>query len=298
MRYVLFLFAFIFSLSASAKTLIINDETWQIHDQGKGDVVLVLGGGPAFTVWNLLPLQQHIAQRHRAILFDMRGVGDQQGLILPTSALLSQWIEDIEAVRKALGVTQMTLVGHSWGGLMSLLYAKHYPKQVKKLVLLNPVDPEKRGLTDILDRINERQNQHKPQEWDANWDNDQTTLTKTEDEVKLYQIRQVLPTYFTDFAMGERYAAQFEAKDFYPDLNSRIWQEYDALPFTRTDALALSNKPLHFADCNDDLLMPENRDGLRAYFPKMKEKVFQQCAHFPWIEQPKRFYPWFNRALN
>jgi len=229
MHLFLFCMTLLVSLSASAKTLTINDASWQVHDQGQGDPVLVLSGGPAFTAWNLLPLQQQLAKKHRTLLFDMRGVGDQQNLALPSGSLLTQWIEDIDAVRKASGIQRITLVGHSWGGLMALLYTKHYPERVKRLVLLNPVDPEKRGLADILDRINARQQQHKPQEWDADWDSDQTTLTKSADDIKLYQIRQVLPTYFTDFAMGEIYAAQFSANDFYPELNSRIWQEYDTM---------------------------------------------------------------------
>lgn len=180
---------------------------------------------------------------------------------------------------------------------MALLYAKAYPDRVQKLVLLNPVDPEKRGLADILDRINARQQQHKPTAWDAGFDTDDRMLNRTPDEVKLYQIRQVLPTYFADFAQGERYAEQFTAADFYPDINSRIWQEYDAQPVTKQDALGLSSKPVVFADCDQDLLMPENQQGLQAHFPKMRSKVFKKCAHFPWAEQPKTFYPWLYKAL-
>ena len=271
--------------------------SFKIHDTGQGKAVLILAGGPAFTAWNLLPLQQHIAHKHRALLFDMRGVGDQQQLPLPAGSLLSQWIDDIEAIRQSSSIHQFTMIGHSWGGLMALLYAKRYPDNVKQLILLNPVDPEKRGLSEILDRINQRQQQHKPRAWDADWDSDQSTLTKSEDEIKLYQIRQVLPTYFYDFAMGERYAAQFSANDFYPELNSRIWQEYDAMPFTLADAKKLTPIPIRFVDCVDDLLMPENQQGLKTHFPKMRVKLFRQCAHFPWVEQPKVFYPWLDKAL-
>jgi pimeloyl-ACP methyl ester carboxylesterase len=297
-HYRLFVMLMVMSSAVWSKSLSLSSgDVWQVHDTGKGRAVLVLGGGPAFTAWNLIPLQQKIAKRHRALLFDMRGVGDQAALSLPNGALLDQWVKDIEAVRVASGIQRWTLVGHSWGGLMALLYAKHYPEHVEKLVLLNPVDPEKKGLADILDRINARQQQHNPKDWDADWDTEQSTLTRTEDEIKLYQIRQVLPTYFVDFAQGERYAAQFSAKDFYPELNSRIWQEYDASPFALLDAQRLADTPVFFADCTDDLLMPENQAGLKKFFPTMKQKIFTQCAHFPWVEKPSVFYPWLNRVL-
>lgn len=270
-----------------------------VHDAGQGKAVLILSGGPGFTAWNLLPLQQQIAKQHRALLFDMRGMGDQANLPLTQGRLLDQWVADIEAVRRDKGIKQWTLVGHSWGGIMALLYAKAYPNHVSQILLLNPVDPEKRGLVDILDRINERQAQFKPDAWDAEFDEKDTNMkgfAATDESVRLYQIRHVLPTYFVDMAQGEAYAAQFTAQDFSPEINSRIWQEYDALPFNRSDARRLK-KPVVFADCDKDLLMPENLQGLKDYFPNMKQKIFKNCAHFPWVEQPKAFYPWLNKTL-
>jgi proline iminopeptidase len=270
-----------------------------VHDAGQGKAVLILSGGPGFTAWNLLPLHQQITKQHRALLFDMRGMGDQANLSLTQGRLLDQWVADIEAVRRDKGIKQWTLVGHSWGGIMALLYAKAYPNHVSQILLLNPVDPEKRGLVDILDRINERQAQFKPDAWDAEFDEKDTNMkgfAATDESVRLYQIRHVLPTYFVDMAQGEAYAAQFTAQDFSPEINSRIWQEYDALPFNRSDARRLK-KPVVFADCDQDLLMPENLQGLKDYFPNMKQKIFKNCAHFPWVEQPKAFYPWLNKTL-
>jgi pimeloyl-ACP methyl ester carboxylesterase len=280
-------------------SLPLQAQSFKVHDDGQGKAVLILGGGPGFTAWNLLPLQQHIAQRHRALLFDMRGMGDQATLPLPTGSLLEQWIQDIEQIRQAKQIQQWTLVGHSWGGIMALLYARAYPEKVKQVVLLNPVDPEKRGLEDILDRINERQAQFRPKAWDAEFDGNNSIekgFEATDESVRLYQIRHVLPTYFVDMEQGERYAAQFSAADFSPEINSRIWQEYDQKPFKLTDARKL-NKTVIFADCDQDLLMPENQKGLKAYFPNMKTAIFKQCAHFPWVEQPKRFLPWLDKTL-
>ena len=286
---------FLLALTAGSATA----SSFKVHDAGQGKAVLILSGGPGFTAWNLLPLQQQIAKQHRALLFDMRGMGDQAHLQLSQGRLLDQWVADIEAVRREKGIEQWTLVGHSWGGIMALLYAKAYPHHVSQILLLNPVDPEKRGLVDILDRINERQAQFKPDAWDAEFEGKDTSMkgfAATDESVRLYQIRHVLPTYFVDMAQGEAYAAQFTASDFSPEINSRIWQEYDAQPFSRSDARRLK-QPIIFADCDQDLLMPENRQSLKAFFPKMKVKMFKNCAHFPWVEQPKAFYPWLNKTL-
>lgn len=280
-------------------TNMVHSSSFIVHDSGQGKAVLILSGGPGFTAWNLLPLQQQIAKQHRALLFDMRGMGDQANLPLTQGRLLDQWLADIEAVRRDKGIKQWTLVGHSWGGIMALLYAKAYPQRVSHIVLLNPVDPEKRGLANILDRINERQASYQSDAWDAEFDGNDTKMqgfAATDESVRLYQIRHVLPTYFADMTQGEAYAAQFTAQDFSPEINSRIWQEYDAQPFTQADAKRLTS-PISFADCDQDLLMPENLQGLRDFFPTMKQKIFNNCAHFPWVEQPVHFYPWLDNTL-
>jgi len=276
-----------------------NGDQLGFHVMGRGDRhVLILGGGPGFSSWNLEPLQLEIARSSaRVYLMDMRGVGEMSMAKLPSSRLLDTWLSDMEALRQHLGIERWTLVGHSWGGLMALLYAQQYRQHVERILLLNPVDPEKQSLSDLLERINAKQQLHRPIEWDKDWDQDDAAFNRTADEVKLYQIRQVLPTYFADFEQGERYAAQFSASDFEPEINARIWQEYDANPVTKTSVSAI-DQPVHFLECDQDLLMPENQMVLKNYLPHMKTTLLQQCAHFPWVEQKGAFRRWLFTTLN
>lgn len=74
-------------------------------------------------------------EKYRIILFDQRGCGRSR----PHSELKQNntdlLIEDIEAVRKKLGVDQWLVFGGSWGATLSLLYAQAHPKQVSGLVV-------------------------------------------------------------------------------------------------------------------------------------------------------------------
>jgi pimeloyl-ACP methyl ester carboxylesterase len=269
----------------------------QVHEAGQGDAVLILPGGPGFSAWNLLPIHRHLAQTHRALLMDMRGVGEHSNWPLPTGSLLAQWVEDIEAMRLAKGIEHWKLVGHSWGGLMALLYARAYPDRVTQLVLLNPVDPEKRGLSDILYRISERQTQLfgpvEPSDFDA-LEKESSVLTP--EDASMRQITRVLPTYFLDMKQGQLYAQQFSAADLSPEINSRIWQDYDAMRFTLQDAGKITQS-VAFLECKEDILMPENLVGLQAYFPQMRVVLMEGCAHFPWVEQPQEFYSRLDEIL-
>jgi proline iminopeptidase len=51
-------------------------------------------------------------------------------------------VEDIEALRHALGVPRVALIGHSFGAVLALEYAAKYPEQVSHLIIVS-------GLWDI-----------------------------------------------------------------------------------------------------------------------------------------------------
>lgn len=69
----------------------------------------------------------------RMVYFDQRGSGHSDR---PASGdyALSTLVEDVEALRQALGVPRIALVGHSFGGLLALEYAAKYPDRVSHLV--------------------------------------------------------------------------------------------------------------------------------------------------------------------
>ena len=50
-------------------------------------------------------------------------------------------IEDVEALRLAFHLDQLILLGHSWGGGLAVMYAAHYPKRVRRMILVGPIPP-------------------------------------------------------------------------------------------------------------------------------------------------------------
>lgn len=74
-------------------------------------------------------------ERYRIILFDQRGAG----LSTPHAALENNTtqalVQDIEAIRKHLGIEQWVLFGGSWGSTLALVYAETHPNRVFNMVL-------------------------------------------------------------------------------------------------------------------------------------------------------------------
>ncbi|XP_069125078.1 probable proline iminopeptidase [Argopecten irradians] len=74
-------------------------------------------------------------EAYRIILFDQRGAGKST----PPAELRENttWdlVEDMERLRKHLGIDKWVVFGGSWGSTLSLVYAETHPDQVKALVL-------------------------------------------------------------------------------------------------------------------------------------------------------------------
>ncbi|KAJ1934403.1 hypothetical protein FBU59_005709 [Linderina macrospora] len=65
------------------------------------------------------------------------------------------FVESLEAWRQKMGIEKMMLLGHSFGGYMSALYAMKYPEHVEKLVLVSPIGlPEPPA--DLAERLKNR----------------------------------------------------------------------------------------------------------------------------------------------
>lgn len=96
--------------------------------------VLLLHGGPGVPDY-LSDVSDILRSRLRVIRFDQRGTGPST--CESDRYELSDYIDDVDAVRRACGVERVSLFGHSWGGLVAQLYAARHPARVEKICLCN-----------------------------------------------------------------------------------------------------------------------------------------------------------------
>ncbi len=61
---------------------------------------------------------------------------------------IPRFLEEVETVRKALGLEHFVLLGHSWGGMLGIEYALKYPQHLKALVISNMTA----GIADYMKR--------------------------------------------------------------------------------------------------------------------------------------------------
>ena len=103
------------------------------------DTVVILHGGPGFTMDYLAADLEPLADRHTLLFYDQRGAG-RSTLVGDSTGLVAQrFVDDLEAVRIHFGLTQLTLLGHSWGAGVAALYAARYPAFIKQLLTVDGV---------------------------------------------------------------------------------------------------------------------------------------------------------------
>ncbi len=90
-------------------------------------------GGPGY--WDTLgPLAALIDGRGSIVRWDQRGGGRSQWQGPYTVA---RFVADLDAVRAHHGFETVTLVGHSWGATLALMYALEHGSRVRRLVYLS-----------------------------------------------------------------------------------------------------------------------------------------------------------------
>lgn len=104
--------------------------------------IVFLHGGPGYNSYSFQALfGEHLLWR-RVIYLDQRGSGrsgpledtEQGAEILDLDTLVA----DVEAVRDHLGYEKIVPLGHGFGALIALEYARRHPLQTARVVVVNP----------------------------------------------------------------------------------------------------------------------------------------------------------------
>jgi len=91
-----------------------------------------------------------------AIALDLRGHGDSEWPSNGRGYQHEDYLMDLAGLVKHVDKEPLTIIGHSLGGSMCLLYAAAFPEKVKRLVLLESLGPFARKDDEVPDIIAER----------------------------------------------------------------------------------------------------------------------------------------------
>ena len=119
---------------------------------GRGPPLVVVHGGPGASHDYLLPSLYRLASSYRLVFIDERGSGRSPRLEDPKQYTVEKMADDVEAVRTALHLGKIALLGHSYGGVVVQAYAFKYQANLSHLILASTFSST-RELNEALGRM-------------------------------------------------------------------------------------------------------------------------------------------------
>jgi pimeloyl-ACP methyl ester carboxylesterase/heme-degrading monooxygenase HmoA len=120
-------------LGFESKRVRIGQTSMQVASAGTGQAVLLLHGYPqSGEIWRRVAPQ--LSKGRQVVIPDLPGMGLSD--IKESGYDLLSVAGDIHSVVEALGLKEIELVGHDWGGAVAAVYALRYRQEVKRLAFI------------------------------------------------------------------------------------------------------------------------------------------------------------------
>ena len=123
------------------KLVSIGHHALHIHCQGDGKPTIVLEAGIGGNHLDWIKVQRRTAKFTKVCSYDRTGYGWSEAG--PKPRTISVLVAELEQLLTNVGLIEpVILVGHSFGGLVSLQFAATYHSRVAGLVLIDPMHPD------------------------------------------------------------------------------------------------------------------------------------------------------------
>ena len=115
----------------------VNGVSLAYREHGRGEpVVFVHGSASDMRTWE--HQLQGVGASHRAIVYSRRYARPNEPIPEGADDPMLPHVDDLVSFMKGVDAAPAHLVGHSWGGFISLLAAIRHPEAVRSLVLMEP----------------------------------------------------------------------------------------------------------------------------------------------------------------
>ena len=263
---------------------------------GRGIPLLLLHGGPGAEHSDFLPALKPLAKHCHLILIDERGSGRSERLADPKQYTLEEMVKDIERVRKYLKLSQLVVLGHSFGGILAQAYAIRHPRRLLGLVLAGTgsnarcIDADFREIRRHLPaRLRTRLERHeKAGIFQADGEYRKDYAAAAARAIAPYMYARTPPRRFKHpppLGMEVLREMWVRRSDFHIDGNLK--------GFDFTHALARVKAPALVVIGDRDIVSTGTAEVTRTSLPRATLVVMAECAHMMFIDQTARF----NRLL-
>jgi proline iminopeptidase len=298
MRLICFLFFIAASIHVAAQTDgTISNGNAKIYYRvfGSGKPILIINGGPGMNSNGFADLAQRLAVNNQTIIYDQRGTGQSSLDKIDSSTITMKLMaEDIEVLRKHLGIKSWIVFGHSFGGMLASYYATLYPKCIDALILSSSGGIDLDLLTYVQESINARLTTEEYKEvnfWTTKISDGDTTHA-----TRLKRGMALAPAYVVNRKNIPMIAERLTQGN--AQLNGLIWSNMQKIKFDCSKKLADFKKPVLIIQGKQDVI--KEKTALKAHEVLKNSSVvlLENSSHYGWLDATQEFFREVNQFLS
>jgi proline iminopeptidase len=256
---------------------------WTSPPVGNELPLLLVNGGLLYDHALLWPALSPLAAARQVILYDQRGRGASQAPPDPRAATIYDDALDVGALRRALGIRRWDVLGHSWGGGISMLAVAADLAGTRRLVTVDAVGPT----SDWMPVLHENAL--------ANVSADNRAILEQVYGAPLYEpdvaahsaySHASYPAYFAD----ADFAARFSPPDAASPTGAAVAAHLRREGYDWRDRLRALSAPALVIHGERDVLPATVAHELAALLPHAQLALIPNAGHMPFWEAPERFF--------
>ncbi len=262
-----------------------------------GTPLLTLHGGPGFP-HDYMESLEGLADRRRVIFFDQLGCGRSDRPDDESLWTVKRFVEEVEAVRQALGLESFHLFGSSWGGMLAMEYTlARRPPQVESLILCSSPASIPRwveGCKELLEDLpewNQRTIKHHEEHGFTSCPHYAAAILEfyRRHVCRLEEWPDGVERAFRD-AGYEVYGYMNGPSEFTVVGTLRDWSVEDRLGEIDKPTLVISGE--------HDELRPEHARSIHEAIARSELQILDGCSHLSFAEDPETFFRLTNDFLD
>lgn len=244
-----------------------------------------LNGGPGIDHIGLRGSLEPFSAHLQIVYHDYRGHG-RSAKGDPHSYTLDEHVEDLEALRRHLGVGPIVSIGNSYGGEVAMAHAARYPDAVSHLVLVATASHGGNSAR-AKENVRARGTAEQIDQCDRFFAGEIDTLEKIRAFLKVMS-----PLYTTQPVDPAAMAAALEHTTFYPDAFNRAHgpSGFQRSVDLRPELKNITAPTLILAGRHDPMCPPDFSEEIHALIPGSDLHIFESSSHLIASDEPERFY--------
>ena len=245
--------------------------------------IIAVNGGPGLSHAYMMQndLWQRVAAHRLVILYDQRGTGASKHVQPNAPQSMEAQVADLDAVRKALALDQVAVLGDSYGGMIAMAYAAAHPDHIARLILSDSAAPSWKGLVHLLPQVfpdREEQGEREAKK-----------LAADPEAVARAGLVNHMRQMFYSPEMRDAYLAHMGDLGFEPAIGRAVQQATENIDLTAK--LADFKFPTLVITGRYDMnVAPLTAWRMAHAIPGAKMVFFEKSGHLPAYEEPERYY--------